>query len=119
MRELLLNLLAEFIGLIVGLIATYLIIDRALKKRERRRWAASAQFIYARLYVAVNDFLEAVVLIGSLTGGKARDNRVHFFGQASVLGDASYTSIDYSKILDHLKALAELSIFEGKYALRR
>lgn len=114
MTDLLWNLLAEFIGLVIGLIATYLIIDRVLKNREKRRWAASVQFIYAKLYDIVNDFLEKVVSIGSITG-KGRENYVHFFGAASVMGDAGYTSIDSSQIFDHLQKVARLGVAKGGY----
>jgi len=39
------NLLAEGIGILVGLAATYLIVERLLKRQEARRWIAAEQWM--------------------------------------------------------------------------
>ena len=52
-NDLLLNLLAE--GL--GIVATYVVIDQLLKRREEKRWLPAKNLLYAKLFEIANDFL--------------------------------------------------------------
>lgn len=54
-QDLLLNLIAEMIGIIV----TVLIIDRMIQRREQKRWLPSKHYVHARLFEIIDNFLDS------------------------------------------------------------
>ena len=56
-QDLFLNLLSEFIGIIV----TVFIIDRILKRREERRWLPSKQLLHGKLFQSTYDIISSIV----------------------------------------------------------
>jgi hypothetical protein len=108
--DLILNLVSEAIGLIVGLIATYLIIDRLLKKRERAQWAPSKKIVYAKLFNPIDDFLDTFLGDGfRLNNGQY----VYMYGIASIFGGAPYKKINKYEISKHVEFKIKAELIGG------
>lgn len=95
--DLLLNLVAEGLGIVI----TIFFIDRLLRKREEEKWRPMREYIFAKIFETLGDFLDKV--LGSYFESEKRGDYVFYaFGEIKVFGSPSYANVHPFSVIKNL-----------------